>query len=71
MPFMTQQNTFIVMAHDDSATLQEDRSWKHSMESCFQQFVTKYADLNINLDTFTRHRHRAIERFVEKNGFET
>lgn len=31
----------------------------------FHQFVTEYADLYMNLDTFTCHRNNVIERFME------
>lgn len=65
MPFTIQQDTFIVMSHFRSGTMQEDGSWKYSLGSCFQQFVTEYANLEINLDTFTRHRNRVIERFTQ------
>lgn len=65
MPFTLQQDTFIVMAHFRSATLNENGEWEYSLPSCFQQFSNKYPDVIMPYETFKCHRNRLVQRFMD------
>lgn len=70
MPFTLQQDTFIVMAHFRSATLNENEEWEYSLRSCFQQFHNEYPDVIMPYETFKCHRNRLVQRFMDTGSVE-
>ncbi|KAF5269716.1 hypothetical protein FQA39_LY08639 [Lamprigera yunnana] len=50
MPFTSEQDRFIVMAHFRSGTLNPDGNWSYSLQSCIEQFMQQYPDEIIEYD---------------------
>ncbi|KAF5302578.1 hypothetical protein FQA39_LY10196 [Lamprigera yunnana] len=65
MPFASEQDRFIVMAHFRSGTLKPDGNWSYSLQSCIEQFMQQYPDEMI--DIFKQHKCRLVHRFETKN----
>ncbi|KAF5293000.1 hypothetical protein FQA39_LY13769 [Lamprigera yunnana] len=67
MPFTSEQDRFIVMAHFRSGTFNPDRNWSYSLQSCIEQFMQQYPDEMIQYDIFKQHKCRLVHRFETKN----
>ncbi|KAF5301896.1 hypothetical protein FQA39_LY10551 [Lamprigera yunnana] len=67
MPFTSEQDRFIVMAHFRSHTLNPDRNWSYSLQSCIEQFMQQCPDEMIDYDIFKQHKCRLVHRFETKN----
>ncbi|KAF5301417.1 hypothetical protein FQA39_LY02146 [Lamprigera yunnana] len=67
MPFTSEQDRFIVMAHFQSGTLNPDGNWSYSLQSCIEQFMQQYPDEMIEYDIFKQHKCRLVRRFETKN----
>ncbi|KAF5273547.1 hypothetical protein FQA39_LY18745 [Lamprigera yunnana] len=67
MPFTSEQERFIVMAHFRSGTLNPDGNWSYSLQSCIEQFMHQYPDEMIEYDIFKQHKCRLVHRFETKN----
>ncbi|KAF5296071.1 hypothetical protein FQA39_LY12693 [Lamprigera yunnana] len=67
MPFTSEQDRFIVMAHFQSVILNPDGNWSYSLQSCIEQFMQQYPDEMIEYDIFKQHKCRLVHRFETKN----
>lgn len=67
MPFTREQDSFMLMAHFRSATLNPDGNWSYSLQSCIEQFVQRYPDVIIDYDVFKLHKCRLVHRFETNN----
>ncbi|KAF5287836.1 hypothetical protein FQA39_LY15668 [Lamprigera yunnana] len=52
MPFASEQDRFIVIAHFRSDTLNPDGNWSSSLQSCIEKFMQQYPDEMIEYDIF-------------------
>ncbi|KAF5281253.1 hypothetical protein FQA39_LY05139 [Lamprigera yunnana] len=59
MPFTSEQDKFIVMAHFRSGTLNTDGNRSYSLQSCIEQFMQQYPDEMIEYDIFKQHKSYA------------
>ncbi|KAF5284272.1 hypothetical protein FQA39_LY04565 [Lamprigera yunnana] len=60
IPFTSEQDRFIVMAHLRSGTLNPDGNWSYSLQSCIEQFMQQYPDEMIEYDIFKQHKFVSI-----------
>ncbi|KAF5292036.1 hypothetical protein FQA39_LY14097 [Lamprigera yunnana] len=67
MPFTSEQDRFIVMAHFRSGTLNPDGNWSYSVQSCIEQFMQQYPAEIIEYDIFKQHKCTLVHRFETKN----
>ncbi|KAF5273904.1 hypothetical protein FQA39_LY01019 [Lamprigera yunnana] len=67
MPFTSEQDRFIVMAHFRSGTLNSDGNWSYSPQYCIEQFMQQYPDEMIEYDIFKQYKCRLVHRFETKN----
>ncbi|KAF5306406.1 hypothetical protein FQA39_LY08915 [Lamprigera yunnana] len=67
MPFTSEQDRFIVMAHFRSGTLNPDGNWSYSLQFCIEQFMQQYPDEMIEYDIFKQHKCRLVHQFETKN----
>ncbi|KAF5288914.1 hypothetical protein FQA39_LY03793 [Lamprigera yunnana] len=65
MPFTSEQDRFIVMAHFRSGILNPDGNWSYSLQSCIEQFMLQYPG-----DIIKQHEYKTCssEQFVCGNG---
>ncbi|KAF5302904.1 hypothetical protein FQA39_LY02084 [Lamprigera yunnana] len=62
MPFTSEQDRFIVMAHFQSGTLNPDGNRSYSLQSCIEQFMQQYPDEMIEYDIFKQHKCKSTGR---------
>ncbi|KAF5298226.1 hypothetical protein FQA39_LY02650 [Lamprigera yunnana] len=67
IPFTSEQDRFIVMAHFRSDTLNPHGNWSYSVQSCIEQFMQQYPDEMIEYDIFKQRKCRLVHRFETKN----
>lgn len=67
MPFTSEQDSFIIMAHFRSGTRNADGSWSYSLQSCIEQFNEAFPDLNVDYDTFANHKQILVHRFENRH----
>lgn len=67
MVFTSQQDAFILMAHFRSGTLNEDGTWTYSLQSCMEQFMLEFPEVDVDYDSFANRRHVLVKRFETKH----
>ncbi|KAF5293115.1 hypothetical protein FQA39_LY13725 [Lamprigera yunnana] len=63
MPFTSEQDRFIVMAHFRSGTLNPGGNWSYLLQYCIEQFMQQYPDEMIEYDIFKQHKYRHLIEF--------
>lgn len=65
--FTPEQDAYILMAHFRSASRNQDGTWSYSLQSCFDQFVEEFPNVNVNYEVFGHHKREIIKRFDRKH----
>lgn len=67
MVFTPEQDAFIIMAHFRSGNRNPDGTWSYSLQSCIDQFIEVFPDVEIAYSVFVNHKSVLVKRFADKH----